>query len=111
MKLRNSIKKFVLKNVSKALLPKDIIHRPKVGFGVPIDHWLRNELREMAYDILLSTQATQRGYFVEKEVRRLLDDHVNGRRAWHFQLWNLLMLELWHRHFIDGEWRSNHQFN
>ena len=93
------------------MLRDEIIRRPKMGFGVPIDHWLRNELREMAYDTLLSTRAIHRGYFVEKEVRRLLDDHVNGKCAWHFQLWNLLMLELWNRQFIDGEWRSSYQFN
>ena len=111
MKLRNCVKKLVLKNISRQMLPEEIIRRPKMGFGVPIDHWLRNELREMAYDTLLSTRAIHRGYFVEKEVRRLLDDHVNGKCAWHFQLWNLLMLELWNRQFIDGEWRSSFQFN
>ncbi|WP_447968600.1 asparagine synthase (glutamine-hydrolyzing) [Nitrospira sp. M1] len=109
MKLHGSVKKFVLKKAVNDLLPPDILNRPKMGFGVPIDHWLRHELREMAYDILLSPRATQRGYFNRAVVERLLHEHVNRERAWHYQIWNLLMLELWFRMFIDGEWTMQHQ--
>ncbi|GJL54479.1 MAG: asparagine synthetase B [Nitrospirales bacterium] len=109
MKLYGSVKKFVLKKAAKDLLPADILNRPKMGFGVPIDHWLRHELREMAYDILLSPRATQRGYFNRDVVERLLHEHANSERAWHYQIWNLLMLELWFRMFIDGEWMMQHQ--
>ena len=109
MKLQGSVKKFVLKKAAKDLLPPEILNRPKMGFGVPIDHWLRNELREIAHDILLSPRATQRGYFKTAVVERLLNEHVKKKRAWHFQLWNLLMLELWFRMFIDGEWQLRYQ--
>jgi asparagine synthase (glutamine-hydrolysing) len=84
------------------LLPREIIHREKQGFGVPLDRWFRGELRELAADTLLSARAAGRGYFRPEAVRRLIDEHVSQRANWHQQLWNLLMLELWHRMFIDG---------
>ena len=83
------------------LLPDQILHRPKMGFGVPIDHWLRHELRDMAYDTLLSPHAVGRGYFRPGGIRRMLDEHVEGKASWHSLLWTLLMLELWHLQFVD----------
>ena len=101
MKLRGTVKKYIFKRAVGALLPREIIKRPKMGFGVPLDHWFRHDLREMAQDLLLSPRAVGRGYFRKEVVQRLLDEHVRGVRDWHYQLWNLLMLELWHRTFID----------
>ena len=101
LKLRGRHKKIVLKRAAESLLPASIIARPKMGFGVPVEHWFRNELREMTADILLDTATTQRGYFNRGTVERLLAEHVSGARSWHHQLWNLLMVELWHRMFID----------
>ena len=72
-----------------------------MGFGVPIDHWLRGDLRELAYDVLLSRAATERGYFDSTTVRRYLDEHALGRAQHHMRIWGLLMLELWHQTFID----------
>ena len=54
------------------------------------------------HDVLLDSRTRQRGYFHEPVVRRLLSEHQRGVRGWHYQLWNLLMLELWHRTFVDG---------
>ena len=102
MKLRGREKKHILKLAIRDHLPQEIIGRPKMGFGVPIDHWFRKELKDFAYDHLLSSQAVQRGYFRRKAVQQLLDEHVNRIRAWPYQLWNLLLLELWHQMFIDG---------
>ena len=72
-----------------------------MGFGVPIDHWFRNELRDMAYDVILSEKAISRGYFKKESIKKILDEHTSGRWNWQNQIWNLLMLELWHRMFID----------
>ncbi|MFN3477081.1 MAG: asparagine synthase-related protein, partial [Candidatus Methylomirabilales bacterium] len=83
--------------------PDEVIHRPKKGFGVPIDHWFRHDLREMAYDVLLDRRSLERGYFKREAIERLLDEHCRGKANWHYLLWNLLMLELWHRMFIDKE--------
>lgn len=103
LKLRGKVKKYIFKRAVRGLLPDEIIDRPKMGFGVPLVHWFRHELREMAYDLLLSPQAVGRGYFHRQVVQRLLDEHARGVQNWHYQLWNLVMLELWHRMFIDGE--------
>ncbi len=101
MKLRGPISKYILKQGAQDMLPQKILHRPKMGFTVPIDHWFKKDLREMAYDTLLSSRAINRGYFHKDVVTQLLDDHVSGTRLRHKQLWNLLMLELWHQMFID----------
>ena len=103
LKVRGRIKKYILKQALAGLLPDQILHRPKMGFGVPIDHWLRHELREMAHDTLLSTRAVGRGYFRADVIRRMLEDHARRKASWHYLLWTLLMLELWHRTYIDGD--------
>ena len=105
LKIRGGTKKYILKRALADRLPNDILRRPKMGFGVPIDHWLRHELRELVHDTLLAPRALARGYFRPEVVRRLLDEHVRGRANWHYLLWNLLMLELWHRTHVDGDGR------
>ena len=100
-KLRGFTQKYLLKKVMKGLLPDAILRRRKMGFGVPLDHWFRYDLREMAYDLLLDGRARARGYFRPEVIRRYLDEHVEGRARHHVRLWNLLMLELWHRIFVD----------
>jgi asparagine synthase (glutamine-hydrolysing) len=103
LKVRGRVKKYILKRALTGLLPDEILHRPKMGFGVPIDHWLRHELRDLAQDALLGPRALARGYFRRETVKRLLEEHVAGRANWHYPLWTLLMLELWHRTFIDED--------
>jgi asparagine synthase (glutamine-hydrolysing) len=101
LKLRRLTQKYLLKKIMNGVLPDEILRRKKMGFGLPIDHWFRHELREMTYDLLLDGRARQRGYFRPDVVRRYLDEHVEGNAHHHFRLWNLLMLELWHGMFID----------
>jgi len=101
MKLRGTVSKHLVRRVMTGVLPESVLRQSKRGFGVPIDRWFRQELREMAYDLLLDARARQRGYFRPDVVRRYLDEHVQGARDHHARLWVLLMLELWHRTFID----------
>jgi len=101
LKLRGRVKKYLLKQAATRYLPASIIDRPKMGFGVPLDRWFRHELQDLARDTLLGPPASERGYFRLDVVRRLLDEHVAGTHYRHYQLWNLLVLELWHRAFID----------
>jgi asparagine synthase (glutamine-hydrolysing) len=103
LKVRGREKKIILKRALQGVLPDEILHRPKMGFGVPIDHWLRHELKDLAYDTLLSPRARARGYFRPEAVKRLLDEHTRGAAGWHYLLWTLLMLELWHRTYVDGD--------
>ena len=94
--------KALLKSAMASRLPAETLRQPKRGFGVPIEHWLRHELKDLAYDTLLSARATARGLFRADAVRRLLDEHVSGRRLHHDRIWALLMLELWFCMWIDG---------
>lgn len=89
------------------LLPKRIQTRAKMGFGVPLDHWFRNELRPLVEDVLLSKSSLDRGIFQPDQVRRLIHEHVLGQWDHSYRLWSLLVLELWQRTFLDGEVPSN----
>ena len=102
MKLKGLTTKHILRQAVGPLLPRPVLDRPKMGFGVPIDRWFRHELREMAYDTLLSRRALDRDLFRADAVRTLLDDHVSGRTEGHPGLWSLLVLELWFQRFVDG---------
>jgi len=93
--------KYILKKAAEPYLPNDVIYRKKMGFGVPIDHWFRNELRNMVHDTLLSQRAIERGYFQREYIENILARHQSGE-TWQYLIWNLLMLELWHLMFIDG---------
>jgi asparagine synthase (glutamine-hydrolysing) len=73
-----------------------------MGFGVPLDHWFRHELRDLAHDTLLGPRARTRGLFRHEAVARLLEQHARGRAVWQYHLWNLLVLELWFQAFIDA---------
>jgi asparagine synthase (glutamine-hydrolysing) len=101
VKMAGGETKALFKRAMEPYLPKELLYRPKMGFGCPIDHWLRAELKEMAYDVLLSDSATSRGIFRRDYVERLLDEHVSGRVQHHTRLWALLMLELWFRMWVD----------
>jgi len=103
LKLTGRHKKKILKTALRGTLPDTILDRPKMGFGAPISSWFREELREMAHDILLSPRAIQRGFFHPKVITRLLAEHCLGQADHAEDLWDLLVLELWHQTFIDGE--------
>jgi asparagine synthase (glutamine-hydrolysing) len=100
-RLQGLTTKYLLKRALRGFLPDENLTRRKMGFGVPISHWLRGELKQFLGDMILSTRALGRGYFKGEVVRHLVDQHVAARRDYSPQLWTLLMLELWHREFID----------
>jgi asparagine synthase (glutamine-hydrolysing) len=106
LKLRRLAQKYLLKRALKGVVPDSILRRPKMGFSVPLGHWFRDELKEMAFDLLLDGRALQRGYFRPEAVRKYLQEHISGSAHHHSQLWNLLVLECWHRTFIDGARRT-----
>jgi asparagine synthase (glutamine-hydrolysing) len=102
VKMAGGRTKTLLKAAMEPYLPREVIYRKKMGFGVPIDQWLRAELKPLAYDTLLSQAARERDLFHPDYVRQLLDEHSSGERNHHNRLWALLMLELWFRMWIDG---------
>ena len=103
LRLRDGRSKVVLKQAFADILPKEIQTRPKMGFGVPLDRWFRNELKEELRAILLDPRALARGLFRPEAVESLIDDHLQNRRDNAYRLWALLMLELWFRHHIDTQ--------
>ena len=94
--------KKVLSETFSRLIPKDIQTRKKMGFGVPIDHWFRAELKPLLHDILLSPRCLQRGLLKEDSVRQLIDEHTSSEFDHAYRLWNLLCLELWQRMYLDA---------
>ncbi len=94
-------KKYILKQALKKYLPRDILFRPKKGFGVPIDHWFRATLKPLAYSTLLSRPATGRGLFHPGSVKNLLDTHCQTNINYANHIWALLTLELWFQEYFD----------
>lgn len=101
VKMAYGVTKSLFKSAMEPYLPAKLLYRRKMGFSCPVDHWFRNELKELAYDTLLSQQARERGVFRPAYVRRLLDEHSSSTSDHHARLWSLLMLELWFGMWID----------
>ena len=101
LKVRGGTTKYLMKKALEPWLPRDLIHRPKMGFGMPRDEWLAGPLRPMVHDLLLATDARIRTYFDPGGVARLVDDHERLGRLGP-KVWALLMLELWHREVLEG---------
>jgi asparagine synthase (glutamine-hydrolysing) len=100
-KLRGLTTKYLLKRVLQKLLPAENIERRKMGFGVPIGHWLRGKLQPFLRETVLSDKALKRGLLRPAEVKRIVELHTRGERDYANQLWTLLMMELWFQRFID----------
>jgi len=100
-KLRNGSGKYLLQRAMAQDLPGEILTRRKMGFGVPLGAWFRRELRDMARDVLLGSQARERGLFRPSEVESLLATHDSGRRDCSARLWSLICFELWMRQWAD----------
>lgn len=98
-KIRGTDTKFILKKILEGQLPQSIVRRRKMGFPTPLEIMFRDELFGYAHETLLSQQAIARGYFDQKAVGRLLLDHRTGKAANHREIWQLVVLEEWHRRF------------
>ena len=101
MNWREPAGKSIFKSTLRGIVPDPILSRSKMGFGVPLDQWMRRNWQDLLRDVLLSPAASNRGYFHPHRVRTLIDEHLAGTRNRQIQLWSLLMLEMWHRTFID----------
>lgn len=98
-KLKGLDPKYILKQVVKNRLPESVIKRKKMGFPTPLEIMFRGELYDYARDILLSEQATGRGYFEKTAVENLLQAHKKGTSKNEREIWQLVVLEEWHRQF------------
>lgn len=103
LKLHNLSGKYILKKLAERLgIPAQILHRPKRGFALPLVHWMRKELKRDLVEILLERRTLERGYYSKTSLRKLVEEHTRGRRDRSHEIWLLLMLELWHRNFLEA---------
>ena len=87
--------KAILRNILYNYVPQDLIERPKMGFSVPLDVWLRGPLKDWAECLLSEKRLNDEGYFVTGKVRQIWEQHLNGSKNWSGQLWNILMFQSW----------------
>lgn len=95
VKSRDGISKWALQKILHKYVPRELFERPKMGFGVPIDHWLRGELKEWSNDLLNEQRLKDEGHLDHRLVGKLLHEHRSGKADRHFQLWPVLMFQSW----------------
>lgn len=103
-KLRGNEQKYILRKLAERIgVPREALYRKKQGFAMPLVHWMKHELKELIMSALLDSRTLQRGYFKPAAVRQLFEEHFRGYRDHSGPIWRLLMLELWHRNFLDKQ--------
>jgi asparagine synthase (glutamine-hydrolysing) len=95
MKVRNGQGKWALRQILYRHVPRDLIERPKTGFGIPVGEWLRGSLRAWAEDLLSEDRLRREGLIDPVPVRQAWSEHLSGRRDWTHRLWIVLMLQAW----------------
>jgi asparagine synthase (glutamine-hydrolysing) len=95
MKIRNSTAKWLLREVLHKYVPRKIMDRPKMGFAVPLEDWLRGPLRDWGESLLSKSRLNEEGFLRPDPIREKWTQHISGKRNWHHQLWSVLMFQAW----------------
>lgn len=106
MKLRNGRGKWILRQLLYQYVPRDLLDRPKKGFSLPIEEWLRGPLREWAEELLCENRLRREGYFQPAIVRKVWEDHLSGQRDFRHHVWAVLMFQSWLDHRDTGKHQS-----
>jgi asparagine synthase (glutamine-hydrolysing) len=101
LKFRNGEGKYIFRKLLQNLLPRSLLTRPKMGFGVPLVHWFRSDLVDYTRQILLSRQSRERGFFNQQSIEGMLAEHRQGRADRSQDIWRLLFFEHWCQHYLD----------
>lgn len=99
LKLQGGSSKWCLRQILYKYVPHELIERPKMGFAVPLDAWLRGPLRGWAEALLAEALLQQQGFFNVKRVRTMWQEHLSGKRNWQYQLWDILMFQAWYQRY------------
>lgn len=99
LKINEGQSKWCLRQILYRYVPKDLIERPKMGFAVPLDAWLRGPLQAWAEDLLAEKRLLEEGFFNVGLIRNMWQEHLSGKRNWQYQLWDILMFQAWYQRY------------
>ncbi len=99
---RGGQSKWPLRQILYRHVPRELVERPKVGFGIPLDVWLRGPLKDWVEALLDETRLKQESYFSPAPIRKAWDEHLSGSRNWQYHLWDVLMFQAWLEHYKSG---------